>query len=196
MRRKRSAERFTVEECLALDMALLKRDSLQENNPYGTYRWLGEEGEESFKAAITVSKRCSLVGLRYMLPGTALFQEPLNYFVETTATKCNLGGSRWWFHCPLVKRGIACKRRVRLLFLPLGARYFGCRACHDLTYESSQTHDSRVAPCSGFPTEILRFLARVDLRSRLPEAISVFRQFFSALSTVFLEKRGGYASLT
>src|SRR5689334_2423818 len=165
---ERWTQRLTVEECLTLDIALLKRDFLQENDAYGAYRWLGAEGEEIFRAAIIVSERCSVVGLRYSLAGPAHFQEPLNYLVEITATRCNLGGSRWWFHCPLVKRGIACKRRVRLLFLPLGARYFGCRACHNLIYESCQTHDSGVAPCSGFPPEILRFLARVDLRSRLP----------------------------
>lgn len=194
---ERWTQRLTVEECLTLDIALLKRDFLQENDAYGAYRWLGAEGEEIFRAAIIVSKRCSVVGLRYSLAGPAHFQEPLNYLVEITATRCNLGGSRWWFHCPLVKRGIACKSRVRLLFLPPGACYFGCRACHDLTYESSQTHHSRVdALLRLSPTEILRFLARLDLRSRLPEAISVFRQFFSASSTVFLEKRGGYASLT
>jgi hypothetical protein len=30
------------------------------------------------------------------------------------------------------------------LYLPYGAKYFGCRHCYNLTYESVQTHDKRI----------------------------------------------------
>ena len=49
-----------------------------------------------------------------------------------------------FFVCPLVVRGSPCERRVGKLYLPPGGRYFGCRLCYDLTYESDQTHDKRV----------------------------------------------------
>ncbi len=49
-----------------------------------------------------------------------------------------IGGNGWWFRCPLVANDRPCGRQVRKLYLPPGARYFGCRYCHDLTYESCQ----------------------------------------------------------
>ncbi len=33
---------------------------------------------------------------------------------------------------------------MKKLYLPPGGRYFGCRRCYDLTYESAQQHDKRV----------------------------------------------------
>jgi len=38
----------------------------------------------------------------------------------------------------LTVNGVACNRRVGKLYLPPGGRYFGCRACYDLAYRSSQ----------------------------------------------------------
>src|SRR5262245_42197552 len=58
--------------------------------------------------------------------------------VELQTTPTRFGGPRWWFTCPLCVRGVACNRRAAKLYLPPGARYFGCRKCHDLTYRSSQ----------------------------------------------------------
>jgi hypothetical protein len=56
--------------------------------------------------------------------------------LQTTPTQ--FGGERWWFTCPLIVNGMACNRRVGKLYLPPGARYFGCRKCHGLTYRSCQ----------------------------------------------------------
>jgi hypothetical protein len=39
---------------------------------------------------------------------------------------------------------VPCGRRVSALYLPPGAKWFGCRHCYELTYESAQTHDKRV----------------------------------------------------
>ena len=56
--------------------------------------------------------------------------------LQTTPTQ--FGGKRWWFTCPLIVRGVACNRRVGKVYLPPEARYFGCRKCHDLSYQSCQ----------------------------------------------------------
>jgi hypothetical protein len=56
--------------------------------------------------------------------------------LQTTPTQ--FGGERWWFTCPLFVNGMPCNRRAGKPFLPPGARYFGCRKCHGLTYRSSQ----------------------------------------------------------
>ena len=57
-------------------------------------------------------------------------KEEVRYPVRLVDTPCNFGGRRWWFTCPI------CKRRVAKLYLPPGAKYFGCRHCYNLTYQS------------------------------------------------------------
>jgi hypothetical protein len=67
-----------------------------------------------------------------------------DYKVPLTTTRCNFGGIRYWFVCPLVVNGKPCRRRVAKLYKPPNAKYFGRRHCHDLTYTSCQEHDKRV----------------------------------------------------
>ena len=47
-------------------------------------------------------------------------------------TPCNFGGERPWFVCP----GDRCGRRVAILYGP--GKYFLCRHCYDLRYESQR----------------------------------------------------------
>jgi hypothetical protein len=49
-------------------------------------------------------------------------------------TACNFGGERPWFVCP----GARCGRRVAILYGP--GRYFLCRHCYDLVYESQRAN--------------------------------------------------------
>ena len=60
--------------------------------------------------------------------------EPLKYSIHLTSTTPNYGGRRWYFICPLA----GCGRRVACLYLVRGARYFGCRHCYNLTYQSTR----------------------------------------------------------
>jgi hypothetical protein len=62
-------------------------------------------------------------------------REPINI----TWTACNFGGERPWFMCPGVVNGVVCGRRVAVLYGP--GRYFLCRHCYDLNYQS-QREDS------------------------------------------------------
>jgi hypothetical protein len=52
--------------------------------------------------------------------------------VDLTWTACNFGGERPWFVCP----GAGCGRRVVVLYGP--GKYFPCRHCYDLRYESQR----------------------------------------------------------
>ncbi len=45
-----------------------------------------------------------------------------------TRTPCNYGGERVWFICP------SCGKRVAVLYS--GGKYFACRGCCNLTYQS------------------------------------------------------------
>lgn len=63
----------------------------------------------------------------------------LNYQVAVASTPCYFGGKRYWFICPLSRNGIACRKRVGVLYRV--GKYYGCRHCHDLAYQSQQkTH--------------------------------------------------------
>lgn len=57
--------------------------------------------------------------------------------LETTQQR--IAGVRWWFTCPMFDdQFFQCGRRVAKLYLKGG---FGCRQCHNLTYESCrQSH--------------------------------------------------------
>ena len=59
-----------------------------------------------------------------------------DYRIALTTTSCNFGGVRYWFICPLSTNGAYCGRRVGTLYLAPGAKYFGCRHCYNLSYES------------------------------------------------------------
>lgn len=68
---------------------------------------------------------------------------PGEYIIPIITTRPHLGGTRYWFRCPVVRDGKRCGRRVRKLYLPPGLNVFGCRDCYHLTYRSVQEHDDR-----------------------------------------------------
>jgi len=51
---------------------------------------------------------------------------------------------------------VPCERRVRKLYFPPREMYFGCRACHNLTYESAQTHDHRIYLLMRDPVAVIK----------------------------------------
>jgi hypothetical protein len=57
-----------------------------------------------------------------------------DYKVKILETKCHYGGVRYWFQCPLSKKGVYCGKRVGVLYKD--GDYFGCRNCYELTYSS------------------------------------------------------------
>jgi hypothetical protein len=58
--------------------------------------------------------------------------EDVRELVSLAWTACNFGGERPWFICP----GARCGRRIALLYGP--GRYFLCRHCYDLVYQSQR----------------------------------------------------------
>ena len=65
---------------------------------------------------------------------------PQEYAVMLERTPCHYGGERVWFRCPRM----GCGRRVAILY---AAKYFVCRHCLRLAYESQreQPHDGAMA---------------------------------------------------
>jgi hypothetical protein len=79
-----------------------------------------------------------LLGLSYTVKNSLGLDHRVEQVVRLQTTRPNFGGVRWWFSCPRMLEGEECGRRVGKLYRPPEGRYFACRHCHDLTYESCQ----------------------------------------------------------
>jgi hypothetical protein len=125
----------------------------------------------------TTSTEYQCIRLFYTITRTS---ERVDYKIQLTTTEPNFGGLRWWFICPLCVNGQACHKRVRKLYLPHYAKYYGCRHCYDLAYRSSQESDKRVYWLRNNPEaliQIVRNRDRVD-PSKLFLAMKALRRGF------------------
>lgn len=133
----RSDTRHTTDDCLMLSVNQLARDNLLHSNAQGILNW-----------------KCQVVGFRlatiessiaFECVGSELFDITYRWNesmdVQTSiplqTTQPHFGGYRWWFTCPMKIDGKACNRRVGKLYLR--GPFFGCRHCHQLTYQSCQS---------------------------------------------------------
>lgn len=157
-------KKLTVEESLTLRI----RDFQGRLHPNsaGTLTWTWAKGNQSSVGYwVNWDADVPMLTLSYRLRDEVDVRIP----ILLQRTRTNFGGRRWWFTCPLVAHGLSCNRRVGCLYLPPGARYFGCRHCHDLTYQSSQEAHrwERVAIMFGYDPEVVRLL---DSRVRAKRA--------------------------
>ncbi len=142
------SSRFTVGNCRAINIVKLKEwgffkgvSGLQIASNYGSGRikWTNPFGEEigsiGIKTNINMSRGELYLHYNWVNNSTGENQE-LNYPVILVPSFCHFGGRRWWFICPLQVNGAYCGKRIGRLYLPPNAKYFGCRHCYNLTYES------------------------------------------------------------
>ena len=134
-----------VEECLVLSAGKLQRDKMLREGLHasGTLTWTriptGEKVSSIGYEVDTLGGNPPTVRLHYTQTRRGEDHgEDMDYRVSLTTTPLPWGGVRWWFICPLTSNGRSCRRRCGKLYLPPGGRYFGCRLCYNLTYESSQ----------------------------------------------------------
>ncbi len=72
------------------------------------------------------------------------------------------------FTCLLIIGDRLCNRRVGKCYLPPGGKYFGCRACYNLTYRSCKEHDKRIDALMKNPELLMAQMKGDDLKgSRL-----------------------------
>ena len=128
----------TVEDCLILDLAKLARDGLLLDSPgSGSLWWTNTRTGKQTASLGYRRERTTTGGWMFHLLYTAGREhdrQDIDEPIPLLATRPHFGGVRWWFICPLVVAGNPCQRRVGKLYLPPGARYFGCRHCHGLSY--------------------------------------------------------------
>ncbi len=137
MTRGRSALRATTEESLALDLASpATHEALDPRAARrGSWRW-SSHGAEIASIGYTwrpakVAKPAKLL-LSYCVNGE-LVEQVVNFDV----TRPNFGGERLWFLCPLAERA-GKLWRVRALYLPPSARFWGSRRAYGLSYQSQR----------------------------------------------------------
>jgi hypothetical protein len=133
-------KRMTVEDGWTLSAAKLMRDGMIRPGRHwrGQLTWRNTEtGEEVSTIGFesVTSADSGTAWLRYTRSRTG---EKAVLEVALTTTPLPWGGRRWWFTCPLIIGGRECRRRLVKLYLPPGAKYFGCRHCYGLTYTSCQ----------------------------------------------------------
>jgi hypothetical protein len=130
----RSDKKPTTSKCHSVDVRHLHREGLLKSGRSFTLRW-SRAGRESgsIRGILNSSRQPESMTLLYRYrsgPGgewkNVREPVPLNW------TACNFGGERPWFACP----GVGCSRRVAILY-GLG-RYFLCRHCYGLSYQSQR----------------------------------------------------------
>jgi hypothetical protein len=145
----------TVEECNSVSIAFLRKHDYLCGWRSGTILWKNRRGEQTASIGVTVSTMDGDNHARFQYTHTHQStgeKTECDYRVQLVTTPCNLGGVRWWFICPWSKNGVYCGRRVAKLYLPPGGKYYGCRHCYSLSYESR--NDSR----HGYFAHMGRFL--------------------------------------
>jgi hypothetical protein len=127
-------KKTTTDECQSVDVRYLHREGLLKRGRWFSLRWSRAERETGFiRGVVSGDGRPERITLLYRHRSGASgewadVQEPVHF----AWTACNFGGERPWFVCP----GAGCGRRVAVLDGP--GRYFLCRHCFDLTYESQR----------------------------------------------------------
>jgi hypothetical protein len=132
--RYRFDKKTTTGECHSVDVRYLHREGLLEPGHQFSLRW-SRAGREtgSIGGVVEGSDRPRRVLLFYRhRSGPGNEWEDVHEPVSLEWTECNFGGERPWFVCP----GAGCGRRVAILHGP--GRYFLCRHCYDLVYESQR----------------------------------------------------------
>src|SRR4051794_17048649 len=110
------SRKSTAEESLIVSMQVLRKQLYRWSA--GTLTWTWTSGRTcSVGYLVTWNEYAPTVTLNYRWRDTEDVRIPVG--LETTGTQ--FGSRRWWFTCPLVVRGVRCRRRTGKLYLPPGA---------------------------------------------------------------------------
>lgn len=127
-----------IEDCRSLNVNRMRREGCLLTGNRGNWVW-SRDGEETARISYSSTGRVLLLEYRVREWGGdwQSVEEP----VRLEESACTLGGSRTYFRCPGVVRGVHCNRRVAKLYL--AGKYFLCRHCHNLAYssQSQEMHD-------------------------------------------------------
>lgn len=154
----RSDKKTTVEECKSISTTFLRDHGYFCAGKWGGMKWTNSAGEQTGAISFFVRVDGIFGKIRFQYTSTDRYSgeaTELDYSVDLKATPCHFGGLRWWFLCPILQNENPCWKRVGKLYLA-GGKYFGCRHCYGLTYQSSQENDKRVNDLLRNPNLLLR----------------------------------------
>ncbi|MDQ3159366.1 MAG: hypothetical protein M3P98_04520 [bacterium] len=122
-----------------LDMKWLRKKKYIEENCIwnGSLHWTHRPSgtRSNINAYIDNTSKIPTIKLSYTQTSYSTGEKShYEYAIRLLKTPCKFGGSRHWFTCPLQHNGIACNRKASKLYL--SGKYFGCRHCHQLSYNS------------------------------------------------------------
>lgn len=122
--------RITVEDCLALDTAYLKKGKLLHPHTTGYLQWS--------VLMHKITARVEIEGLNGTNARMNILSSELrlSQTIELSSSECHYSGKRWWFICP------GCLMPKRKIYLPPGYSELACRGCYDLIYTLQITHGS------------------------------------------------------
>ncbi len=123
-------KKTTTDECHGLDVRDLYREGLLKPGTCFRSSW-SRAGKEMASMRGFVNRDRVVLSYRHR-SGLSAEWEDVNEPVALEWTPCNFGGERPWLVCP----GAGCGRRVAVLYGP--GKYFLCRYCYDLRYESQR----------------------------------------------------------
>lgn len=119
-----------TEDYRQIDIRRWQREGLLHPGNYINWTW-SRNGEKIASIGAKVETGQLRLIYNYRANGSAPW-EPLDYPIRLQTTSCNYGGVRDWFTCPAV----GCGRRVAILYS--GGKYYACRLCYQLAYQSQR----------------------------------------------------------
>lgn len=138
----------TVEEATQLNIFKLKEFGFLSGYRAGTLTWTRSLTGHQSSIGICVDIHSLYAKVNYTnTNGITGEKTDCDYKISLVTSPCHFGGVRYWFICPLVVNGRYCGRRVGTLYLASGGKYFGCRHCYDLSYNSR--NESRIGRPGG-----------------------------------------------
>lgn len=127
----RPATKQKVEDYRSLDVNRFHKDGCLRTGWQGNWTW-SRNGEQIASIGCRTDQDSITLDYKVRLNGKDWHQ--VIQTVPITRTDCHFGGQRPYFLCSGVVNGQHCGRRVGKLYA--GGRYFLCRHCYRLAYDS------------------------------------------------------------
>lgn len=127
----RTGYKQKAESCRSLDVNKMHREGCLSEGWRGNWQW-SRNGE--VLSVIGMRAEQGRIVLDYRVRQHGGEWEPTTQPVKIDHVDCNFGGQRPFYLCPGIVNGQHCGRRVGKLFS--GGRYFLCRHCYNIAYNS------------------------------------------------------------
>lgn len=121
------SSKCTVNNYRSIDIRKWHREGFLTAGCAFSQKW-ERRGEYLGSISVEVMQGHVILDYHYKIDGKS---EKFRYAIDIVWTKCNLGGKRPWFKCPIHK----CGRRSAVLY---GGALFACRHCYNLAYPSQR----------------------------------------------------------